>query len=342
MPDGGFHFSQPLWFWGLLAVPLVAWWLWRSAAQAARGAVHRYADAHLLPYLTGSREPKRTERWRRFLGWCLLWLLLLTAMAGPRWGYDDIRLFHPGDNLLVLLDISRSMEVADVAPSRLGRARQELQDLIQQNRRLRIGLIAFASVPHVISPVSEDSRSILLALPALSTDLARLQGSRLNAALDRAAQLLEALPEDSTRSLLLLSDGDFDEPGLEARVGALAAAGIPFHVLGIGTRAGGPVPGARGTLTGPDGRPVQSRLDEPQLRALAAAGGGLYRSADYRSADTEAVLDAAARSRLPAEAGSERTRVWHERFYLPVLLVLLLLLPRFRHWLPAVPARSRP
>ena len=84
-------------------------------------------------------------------------------MAGPRWDYEDVRLFHPGNNLLILLDISRSMQADDVAPSRLGRARQEIQDLIMQNRQVRLGLIAFASVPHVLSPITEDTVTILEA-----------------------------------------------------------------------------------------------------------------------------------------------------------------------------------
>ena len=343
MPESGFHFDQPFWFWGLLALPPVAWWLWRSAARSAKGPIHRYADAHLLPHLSGTRELKTTERWGRFAFWSLLWLVLLVAMAGPRWDYDDVRLFHPGDNLLILLDISRSMEANDVAPSRLGRARQEIQDLILQNRRLRLGLIAFASVPHVISPVTEDSRAIMLALPALSTDLSRLQGSRLHGALDRAEVLLNALPADSSRALLLISDGDFDEPGLKEHVRGLAEQGIRLHVLAVGTNAGGDVPGPRGApLLGPDGDPVRSRMNADQLEALAAAGGGIFRVADYRDEDTEAVLAATALSKLPAEAGRERTRIWNERFYLPVLLLAVLLLPQFRTWLrPRRPQRSQ-
>jgi Ca-activated chloride channel family protein len=331
MTDAGFHFAQPAWFLGLIALPPVAWWLWRSAAKAAKAPVQRYADAHLLPHLSGTRALATSERWGRFFAWSLLWLILLTAMAGPRFGYTDVRLFQPGDNLLILLDVSRSMETADVAPSRLGRARQEIQDLIMQNRRLKLGLIAFASVPHVVAPVTEDSRTILLALPALGTDLARLQGSRLHAALDRAEILLEALPEESARSLLLISDGDLDEPGLVERVRELAAAGMQLHVLGIGSRGGGEVPGARGSpLTGPDGAPVRSALDERQLEALAEAGGGLYRRADYRDDDTADILRAAALSKLPPQASDERTRIWHERYYIPLLLLAALLLPRFR------------
>lgn len=336
MADQGFHFSQPLWLLGLLAIIPVALWLVRSAARAARGPIHRYADPHLLPHLTGTRDLRTTERWGRFLRWSLLWALLLIAMAGPRWDYDDVRLFHPGNNLLVLLDISRSMLAEDVSPNRLGRARQELQDLIVKDREVRLGLIVFASVPHVLSPITEDIGSILNTLPALSADLASpsLQGSSLTRALDRAESLLAGLPEDSARAILLISDGDFDEPGLRDRISRLAAQGIRFHTLGIGTPGGATVPAPQGGVVvdpaDPDHRPVHSALNERLLESLAQAGGGLYRRADYRDSDTDAILEAATLSHLPPEASDARTRIWNERFWLPVLLLAVLLLPQFR------------
>lgn len=331
MPETSFHFEQPGWFWALLALIPIAVWLWRSSAKAARGPIHRYADPHLLPHLTGTRQLKTTERWGRFLRWSGLWTLLILAMAGPRWDFEDIRLFHPGNNLLILLDISRSMQVDDVAPSRLGRARQEIQDLILQNRQVRLGLIAFASVPHVLSPITEDTHTILNSLPALSTDLARLQGSRLHQALDRAEVLLGSLPEDSARSLLLISDGDLDESELTARIEKLAGQGIRFHVLGIGTETGARVPARQGGwLQDRGGQPVLSALNETLLEELADAGQGIYRLADYRDNDTEEILEAAAITRLPPEASDERTRIWNERFYLPLLLLAALLIPNFR------------
>ncbi|MGE5154039.1 MAG: vWA domain-containing protein [Bdellovibrio bacteriovorus] len=331
MPESGFHFAEPAWFWGLLAIIPVALWLVRSATRAARGPIHRYADAHLLPYLTGTRDLQTHERWGRFLRWSLLWALLLAAMAGPRWDATDVRLFHPGNNLLVLLDISRSMQVDDVSPTRLGRARQELQDLIIQNRTVRLGLISFASVPLVLSPITEDTYTILNALPALSTDLVSLQGSRVAMALDRAEALLAGLPEDSAKAILLISDGDFDEPELVERVRKLGEQGIRVHALGIGTPSGGRVPAPRGgwVLDG-TGAPVVSTLNESLLQSMAEAGGGVYRLADYRDGDTKAILKAAEVMRLPPEAGDERTRLWNERYWIPVLAVVGLLLPQFR------------
>ena len=69
MNEAGFNFAQPAWFWGLLVILPVALWLVRSGARAARGPVHRYADAHLLPHLTGTRDLETRERWGRFLRW---------------------------------------------------------------------------------------------------------------------------------------------------------------------------------------------------------------------------------------------------------------------------------
>ncbi len=335
MPEAGLHFEQPLWFLGLLALIPVAIWLWRSAARAARGPIHRYADAHLLPHLTGTRELKAQERWGRFLRWALLWGLLLLAMAGPRWDYTDVRLFHPGNNLLILLDISRSMQVADVAPSRIGRARQEIQDLIMLDREVRLGLIAFASVPHVISPVTEDTFTVLNALPALSTDLTDLQGSRVSSALDRAETLLKSLPNESARAILLITDGDFDEPDLTDQVRKLAEQGIHLHVLGIGTEKGARVPApppaqAGSWITDRSGKPVVSALNPSLLEGLAQAGQGIFEVADYRDGDTKAILKAAAVSKVPGKAGDERTRIWNERYYLPVLAIMALLVPQFR------------
>jgi Ca-activated chloride channel family protein len=340
----GFHFAAPQWFWGLLALPLVAWFWRRGVGGPVRAHWHRYADAHLLPYLIDPSGEAGTAHWLRawggFLYWSLLWLLLLTALAGPRWELREMQLATPGDSLLVLLDLSRSMDADDVAPSRLGRARQELEDLINQNRRLRLGLVAFASLPYVIAPVSEDMAGLKQRLPALSTDLASYHGSRLEPALERAAQMLAAVPDGGARSMLLMSDGDFNEPDLGSAVAALAGEGIALHVLGMGTPEGAfvPSPGGRRLLDA-SGSPVRSSLNEPLLQSLVDAGRGSYQRADYRSEDTAAVLRAVASGAgARGGAGESSARVWKEAFHWPLMLLALLLLPQF---LPAASPGSR-
>ncbi len=331
MAESGFHFAEPLWLLGIfLLVPVVIWLLF-TVQKAHRGAIHLYADEQLLPHLSGTRELSDGERWGRLGRWALLWVLGMLAMAGPRWDYTDVRLFHPGNNLLVLLDISRSMQATDVSPSRLGRAKQEIQDLILLNRSVRIGLLAFASTPHVISPITEDTATIHNALPAIETDLARMQGSRLAASLERAEDLMRGLSEDSAKTILLISDGDFDEPDLVERVKKLAEQDIRLHTMGVGTAEGAPVPGPQGTtLTDYRRQPVMSRLDADKLRQLAQAGNGMYLEASFRDGDSEDILEAAAMLKPSEDEKNETTRVWNERFFWLLIPLMLLLLSAFR------------
>jgi Ca-activated chloride channel family protein len=331
---GAFHFAQPGWLWALLlCLPVALWLIFSRRFDNRNERIRDYADAHLLPHLLGRSEAPSRTRWLQFFRWTGVWSLLVLAMAGPRWDFTDVELFRPGTNLVVLFDISRSMNVADVKPNRLARARQEVEDLLNNNRGIRVGLIGFASVAHVISPITEDMNGIRRMLPALDTNLVQLQGSRLSFALDRAAELLAGQPEESVGSLLLVSDGDFDEPGLEERMRAFADAGVRVHVLGVGTPEGDVVPGPKpgeAWIRDRKGQPVVSTLNEAQLQQLAQAGGGIYQRADYRDNDTDSILSQVRAKALPRNEETERTRIWNERFYWFAGLALLLLLPMFR------------
>jgi Ca-activated chloride channel family protein len=180
-------------------------------------------------------------------------------------------------------------------------------------------------------------------LSAVDTSLVRLQGSRLLFALDRAEQLLAGQPAESVNSLLIITDGDLEEPGLEQRLEELAAAGIRAHILGVGTPEGDAVPGpGRGKpwIMNRTGQPVISALNEPLLKSLAKAGNGLYQRADYRERDTGRILAEVKAQALPGADQDERTRVWNERFYWLAGLALLLLLPLFRRTLPGYRPRN--
>ena len=326
----GFHFSHPVWLWALL-VPFILWFLpRRGQAHAQQARLERYADPHLLPHLLlGGPSQARFRRWLKL--WSLLWSLGALAMAGPRLGYTEVDLYRPGTNLLILLDLSRSMQVSDVKPSRLARARQEIEDLLDRSSGMRVGLIAFASVAHLVAPITEDADTLRNLLPSISTDLVRWQGSRLSQALEKARKLLAGQPEDSSYALLLLSDGDFAEPALRRHVALLRSEGIPLHVMGIGTLEGGPVPAEEGGwVRGKSGQPVMSVLDERGLEDLAKAGGGLYRRADFRENDTLAFLERVAEQGRPRAEQEDTQRVWNERYHLLVLAMLILLLWWYR------------
>jgi Ca-activated chloride channel family protein len=328
-----FHFAQPSWLWVLCVPLLVGLWLHLTTRRAKNPRIGEYADSHLLPYLISSQANGVGTKWRRFARWTVLWSLMALAMAGPQWGFTDVDMFRPANSVMVLLDISRSMEVADVKPSRFGRARQEIEDTLKLGQGLRMGMIAFASVPHVISPVTEDTEGLRRLLPALSTDLGRLQGSRAMFALDQAEHMLVGQPDGGSRAILLITDGDLIEPGLEQRVKALAAAGIELHVLAVGTETGGAVPARNGGwVVDASGQRAHSRLNEPLLQALATAGKGTYQRADYKDGDVRTILDRVQTGGSVRAAAGKGIRIWHERFYWVAAMALLLLLPWFRKW----------
>ncbi|MCP4697961.1 MAG: VWA domain-containing protein [Gammaproteobacteria bacterium] len=328
----GLHFAQALWLWALLA-PLILWRL-PFAKQPPRERENRlrhYADPHLMPHLLLKMPPGEARKWRHRVLWSLFWCLGVIAMAGPRWDYRDIEVFEPSSDLVILFDLSQSMQVSDVKPSRLARARQELEDLLHDTRGVRMGLIAFATIAHVVAPITEDTQTIKHLLPSLNTGLVRLPGSRLQEALERARNLLTAQPLENSRGLLLVSDGDFEEMALAVeQVRRLRTEGIHFYALGIGSLEGDKVPSPRGGwIHDRRGNPVVSRLNETQLKALAEAGEGFYFRANYRDDDTDALLERI-KTDAPPKPKDNPLRIWHERYYLAVVVMLLLLLLRFR------------
>jgi len=116
-----FQFAQPVWLWGLLAIPLVA--LLYALFYRAEGAklLERFADRHLLPHLVKSGNATgRTVR-ASLVIWVMAWVFGILAMAGPRWNYAEVRTFSGTRNLVIVLDLSQSMNATDVKPSRIAR-----------------------------------------------------------------------------------------------------------------------------------------------------------------------------------------------------------------------------
>ena len=93
-----------------------------------------------------------------------------------------------------MLDLSQSMNAKDVLPSRIARAREEMEDILDLSRGVSIGLVAYAAVPHMVTPLTDDVRTIRNLLPALDTSLVTIQGDRLKPALEMAANMLKADP----------------------------------------------------------------------------------------------------------------------------------------------------
>jgi Ca-activated chloride channel homolog len=322
-----FHFIQAIWLWGLLGIPL-AMLIYATLykGNSPSQLLERFADRHLLPHLVRRRSLSVSHIRRPFLLWALAWLCGIVAMAGPSWNYSDQQTFKTAENLVIILDLSQSMNARDVKPSRVARARQEIQDLLDLSHGVDIGLIAYAAVPHMVTPLTDDVRTIENLLPDLDTSLITVQGDRLQPALAMAAKMLKAEPSKSN-SILVISDGAFQESDFAGL--AQAAGNAEIYTMGVGTSAIVATQGSQ--LWGETENATVSGLQRTRLQQLAAAGHGLYVEANYSDSDTRAILDRIDAAKGSAQITPTSVRLWEDRFYIPLLALLVLLLPLFRN-----------
>jgi Ca-activated chloride channel family protein len=325
-----FHFAHPLWLLGLLIIPalFVLFFLFYRKDTSGH-QLEKFIDRHLLSALMIKQNHKKSSSLKTLFLWSCAWAFLTFALAGPRWNYREIETFSRDQSLVILLDLSESMNAADIKPSRLVRAKQKIEDFINLASGVKIGLIAFAADPHMIAPVTDDKEMIRHLLPSLETDLVYVQGSKLSVALNMAASMLEAEP-GSNKALLVISDGGFEDAGAITLGKKLADGGLIIHAMGVGTLEGAPLKDTNGTIIKRNGAPILSRLEQDKLKSLSEAGKGYYLEAHYSNRDENLILqDLAKRSDLAVNLGS-KNKLWDERFYLLLVPALLIVLVWFR------------
>lgn len=331
-----------------LAEPGALWLLAAVAALALLGAVMLGRRRALLARTLGPQARRVAPRAGAArpatrLGLSLTGLALLTlALARPQCGSRTELVTRTGVDVVIALDVSRSMLARDVKPDRLSRAKLEVGALLEQLAGDRVGLVVFAGQAFVQCPLTTDYAAARLFLRAVTPQSVAQQGSDLGNALAAAREVLEGSQAAAGRSkvVLLVTDGEDLEGGARQAAAQLAEAGVRIHALAIGTTAGEPIPltDAGGALTGykkdRGGDPVVTRLDPATLRALTEAGGGQVfepGSPDRGPAAFVAALDALEKGEL-----TSRLTVAYDdqyaRFALPAFLLLLaaLLLPEGR------------
>jgi len=306
--------------------PVVGVVIWFAAAWARRARVKRAA--------AWSEQTARTARAASRLGSSTLGLaaaLAAVALAGPRWGEERIVTETRGLNLVIAMDISRSMLAGDAAPNRLARALREARRLVQDLDGDRLGLVAFAGTSYILSPLSVDGSAIALYLDALDPEVASEGGTALAPVLAQGAELLSASPEIADRVLVVFTDGEaHDSIGRtlqEAR--QLGELGIHLILVAEGGRdpARIPVRDERGVLVAwqkdADDNTIETARNDVLLGAVADAAQGTLVAAELPD-QAGAVRDLVA-SYKRATATESRTQRGRPRAWIPLLLALMVL-----------------
>lgn len=251
--------------------------------------------------------------------------LFAVALAGPRSGEVLQETQTTNLDLIVALDVSKSMLAEDIPPNRLERAKLEIRRLVEARRGDRIGLVVFAGDAYLQSPLTTDHGAFTLFLDIANPDLVGTPGTDFSRMIQTARTAFED-SEDRARALLIVSDGENHEPGLEESAEFLRNDGIETLAIGIGSEEGAPIPTSttrrRAFKRDAQGNQVITRYNEEALAQVVGATN-VYRL--ERGSTVSQITSHLNRSGR-ATTTTERVPAEAELFQWPLALGLTLLL----------------
>lgn len=264
-----FHFLRPYWL--LASVPALILFalLWRQSAFA--GEWKRAISPHLLAHLVQGSQTRDSKTPLFLL--LAAWLLASVAMAGPTWEQLPAAMKKKVDARVIVLDLTLSMLASDTPPSRLARAKHKLSDILTRSKEGVTGLVVFAGSAHVVSPLTDDSKTILSMAGSLTPEIMPISGSDPIAGIKKAAEVLHAggFPDGQ---ILFIGD---DLPANYATELESLKGTISLSILAVGTSEGAPVTMGSGRyLKDASGSIVMAPVDHGRLKQASALFGGRY------------------------------------------------------------------
>ena len=320
-----FHFLRPEWLWGIPVA--IACAILLSRRRLGPGSWQSVVDAALAPYVLARNANRGSgKRW-----WLLgvAAVIAVLAIAGPAWKRIEQPVFRSDQALVIALDLSRSMDAQDIAPSRLMRARLKILDILERRGSGQTALVVYSSNAFTVTPLTTDTDTIAALVNSLSTDIMPSRGSYPIAAINKGQQLLQQAGAGAGE-ILLITDGGWS-PAAERVARDLRGSGYTLSVLAVGTPDGAPIPRVSGGfVTDQSGNIAVPRLEESPLRSLAAAGGGRFSVLTTDSRDLDYLLSGETGATRSAGDDNVATDLWREEGPWLVLLLLPLAALAFR------------
>ena len=287
--------------------------------------MRRFGDVALVRKLTLSLDAGK-RLFKRFLILFAIFVIVL-ALCQPHFRKKEITVERKGIDVMILLDVSRSMLAKDIAPTRLDKAKLELETLVEKLGGDRIGIVAFAGDAFIQCPLTTDHNAVKLFISSVNPDLLPVPGTMIGRALQVG---LRAFMDEQKefKAMILLTDGEDQGSDPMAQAKAAEEAGIRIFTIGIGTSSGGTLPSEfeRGALKKDTrGNIVLSKLDETLLKKVATETGGMY----YRASRGEIEIDDLTRRiRQMTQKGLKKDKSfeYEENFQLFLILALAALL----------------
>jgi len=275
------HFIRADWFYAF--IPLLLFLLLASRKKPGNKNWSTVIDAQLMPFVLSTSNDTKKQRYPLLLSF-IACSLCITALAGPVYKKLPQPVYREQSSLVVILDLSQSVNASDIKPSRLARAKLELLDILKARKTGQTALIVYAADAFVVTPLTDDNATIANLVPSLETDMMPAQGSRLPIALSKALSLLEQAGVISG-DILVITDGI--HPRSEDAIKKITSQGHRLSIFGIGTSEGAPIPVEGGFLKDSSGAIVVPGVDIKRLQTYALIGNGLYTSITADDSDIE-------------------------------------------------------
>jgi Ca-activated chloride channel family protein len=321
-----FHFLRPLALLGLIPALLIAalaQWRKRSA-----GNWETIINPELLPFLMQGDGNKKQHG----IYWILCaWIIACLSLAGPTWQQLPQPVHKKDTALILIMDLSPSMLAEDIKPSRLARARFKLIDILKARSEGFTALVVFGGEAYTLSPLTEDSNTIISLVPTLEPALLPVYGSNTEEAVETALEL--AINGGYQQAdLLLITDGVASPAFATVQSMVKRAGKFRLSILGVGTAQGAPIPTASGGfIKDSNGAILIPKLSPASLKMLAQNNGGSYRTLSADDSDISALLKAT--EELFPDASKELARdfdLWDDQGFWLIFLLLPIVLLSFR------------
>jgi Ca-activated chloride channel family protein len=247
--------------------------------------------------------------------------LTVVALAGPRLGNQTIEIAQPTRQRVIVVDVSQSMDAADVGASRLSSAKAITAGLLSDGSINRAALVIFEASPMVISPLTTDTGAVATLLESIGSGEVNDPGSDIGEAVRKARELVGVAAADST-DIVVLSDGEDQGESLDRAIREASVAGIHVHAILLGQEAAATIPTPRGPLTTEEGEVVQTTAHAEPLQRLARETGGRFIANPNPSAAAIALADLS----LGQRDSRGKAYLPVERYQWPLTAGILLLL----------------
>ena len=325
------NYAQPQYISALIfsSIAMALFYIW--AMKRRSSLMERFAERNMIEGIAPSFSAAR-KIWKMAL--CgMAFSLCILALARPEWGFEWQEVKRTGFDILIGMDVSKSMLAGDMRPTRLERAKYAVKDLIRKLAGDRIGLIAFAGTSFLQCPLTIDYNGFLLTLDDLNTETIPRPGTAISGAIREAIDILKGA-DKKFKIFVLITDGEELEGDAIKAAGEAAQSGVRIYCVGVGTQEGDIIPtiderGEKGYLTDRAGQVIKTRLNEELLKRIAVATGGSYVRATSSDFGLILLYDKSISKLEKREIEAKMKKRYQERYqiFLGLAIAFLLLEP---------------